>query len=173
MQTFILHTKAYLIVHTAFILQTKAYLIVYTNIHFAHQSILHSTYKHTFCTPKHIIWHSWNIHFAHQRMSSMMISVQILQCRFGSMKYGCHRQSRGKVEYSIQASKSKLAFKHQSQRWYSWFKVKQIVWKWDHQSFERRGSCRKRMAWLLIVWGGKSIGCHVLANKWTVVRRDM
>ena len=40
MQTFILHTKAYYIVHT--------------NIHFAHESILQSTYKHSFYTPKHI-----------------------------------------------------------------------------------------------------------------------
>ena len=35
-------------VHATFIMHTKAYFIVYTNIHYAHQSIFHSTYKHSF-----------------------------------------------------------------------------------------------------------------------------
>ena len=56
MQTFILHTKAYYIVHR--------------NIHFAHQSILQSTFKYSFYTPKHITWHTQNFHIAHQGKSS-------------------------------------------------------------------------------------------------------
>ena len=48
MQTFILHTKAYYIVHT--------------NIHFAHQSILQTTYKHSFYTPKHITCKTFTLH---------------------------------------------------------------------------------------------------------------
>ena len=33
---------------------------------FSHQSMSHSTYKHTFCTQKHIALHTQNIHTAHQ-----------------------------------------------------------------------------------------------------------
>ena len=49
--------------------------MVYTNVHFAHQSIFHSTYKHTFCTPKHITYYivHTNIHFVHQSILHMAL----------------------------------------------------------------------------------------------------
>ena len=54
MQTFILHTKAYLMVHTNIHFHTKAYCMTHTNIHYALQGILHVKYKYTFFTPRHI-----------------------------------------------------------------------------------------------------------------------
>ena len=65
MQTFIVHTIAYCVVHT--------------NINCAHHSILRGTYKHSLCTPQHIVWYvqtfivhtiayrvvHTNIHYAH------------------------------------------------------------------------------------------------------------
>ena len=53
-QTFIMHTKAYFIVHTNIHFHTKAYHMVHTNINCAHQGILLGTYEHPFFTPRHI-----------------------------------------------------------------------------------------------------------------------
>ena len=65
MQTFILHNKVYYIVHT--------------NIHFAHQSILQTTYKHSFYTPKHITCKTFILHtqvYHHGRVKIKVYKTQ-------------------------------------------------------------------------------------------------
>ena len=92
----------------------------------AHQSIFHSTYKHTFCTPEHIsecietsilhtkayfILHT-NIHFAHQGIFHSTYKIHVAQQSIWHTTYKhsfLHTKKYNQVESSLEFTRHKQA----------------------------------------------------------------